>query len=129
MSDQSSRKPPPARPAGRPTAKDTDKPGRVAEDDRGNMAWQWANDAELQADDTAGGFDRLQALVDPALVVVEDDAPNSLKHNAKGLKAGYNPYDSGALGKTERKKKKSLRELSKWIETKRRVAEKKAGDE
>jgi hypothetical protein len=41
--------------------------------------------------------------------------------HAKGLKSGYNPYDSGALGKTERKKKLNLRELSKWIETKRKV--------
>jgi hypothetical protein len=125
MSDQSSRKPPPGGPARRPVPKTADKPGRVAEDERGNMAWEWANDAELQADDTAGGIDRLRALADPSLVVVDDDAPNSLKHNAKGLKMGYNPYDSGALGKTERKKKKSLRELSKWIETKRKVEEKK----
>jgi hypothetical protein len=125
MTDQSSRKPPPGGPPRRPTPKVAGKPGRVAEDDRGNMGWEWTNDADLQADDTAGGIDRLQALVDPTLVVVDDDAPKSLKHNPKGLKVGYNPYDSGALGKTERKKKLNLRELSKWIETKRAVEAKK----
>jgi hypothetical protein len=128
MANDTTRKPPgnPAKP--RPSTGPTE-PGRVAENDRGEMGWEWANDDTLQSDDTLGGIERLRALVDPSLVVVDDDAPNSLKHNAKGLKVGYNPYDSGALGKTERKKKKSLRELSKWIETKHRVAEKKDGDE
>jgi hypothetical protein len=101
----------------------------VAQDDRGNMGWEWASDEALQSDDTLGGIERLRALVDPTLVVIEDDAPNSVKHNPKGLKIGYNPYDSGALGKTERKKKKNLRELSKWIETKRAAEAKKENGE
>ena len=124
MANDTTRKPPgsPAKP--RPSTRPTE-PGRVAENDRGNMGWEWANDDALQSDDTLGGIERLQALVDPNLVVVDDDAPNSLKHNAKGLKVGYNPYDSGALGKTERKKKMNLRELSKWIETKRKTEAKK----
>ena len=128
MANNTTRKPPgnPAKP-GNP--KETQGPGRLAEDDRGNMGWEWAKDDALQADDTLGGIERLRALVDPALIVVDDDAPNTLKHNAKGLKVGYNPYDSGALGKTERKKKMNMRELSKWIETKRKVAEKKDGGE
>ena len=121
MANNTTRKPPgdPAKP--RPSTEPTG-PGRLAEDDRGNISWEWANDDALQSDDTLGGIERLRALVDPSLDVVDDDAPNTLKHNAKGLKVGYNPYDSGALGKTERKKKKNLRELSKWIETKRKVA-------
>lgn len=96
-------------------------PGRLAEDDRGNITWQWANNDALQADDTMGGIERLRALVDPSLDVVDDDAPNSLRDNTKGLKTGYNPYDSGKLGKVERKRKKSLAELSQWIEAKRKA--------
>jgi len=124
MVDDTKRKPP-GDPAKKPPATPPAGPGHVAEDDRGNMTWQWANDAVLQADDTAGAIERLRALVDPTLDVVDDDAPNSLQHNPKGLKIGYNPYDSGALGKTERKKKKSLRELSNWIETRRAAEAKK----
>jgi malate synthase len=96
-------------------------PGRLAEDDRGNITWQWANNDALQADDTLGGIERMRALVDPRLDVVDDEAPTSLRDNTKGLKTGYNPYDSGKLGKVERKKKKSLAELSQWIEARRKA--------
>ena len=120
---------PPVGPARKPTATEPSSPGRVATDDRGNMTWEWAQDDALQADDDAGTIERLRVLVDPSLGVVEDEPLNTLKHNAKGLKQGYNPYDSGALGKTERKKKKSLRELSKWIETKRKVESPGTADE
>ena len=120
MANETTRKPP-AGPARKPNSAETSEPGRVAENDRGNMAWEWAQDDSLQSDDTAGAIERLRVLVDPKLNVVDEDPPNTVKHNAKGLKQGYNPYDSGALGKTERKKKKNLRELSKWIETKRKV--------
>ena len=122
MANETTRKPPVV-PARKRTTTEPSEPGRVAENDRGDMAWEWAQDDTLQSDDTAGAIERLRVLVDPKLVVVDEDPPNTLKHNAKGLKQGYNPYDSGALGKTERKKKKSLRELSKWIEIKRKVAE------
>ncbi len=120
MADDPPRKPPSRRPSG-PEPVPEAEPGKLAEDDRGNMTWQWANNEVLQADNTAGGIERLRALVDPRLNVIEDDAPKSLRDNHKGLKTGYNPYDSGSLGKTARKKKKNLRELSKWIETKRKV--------
>jgi hypothetical protein len=120
MANETTRKPP-AIPARKRTTTEPNEPGRLAEDDRGNVAWEWAQDDALQSDDTAGAIERLRVLVDPKLNVVEEDPPNTIKHNAKGLKQGYNPYDSGALGKTERKRKKNLRELSKWIETKRKV--------
>ncbi len=120
MANETTRKPP-AAPIRKRTATEPSEPGRLAENDRGNISWEWAQDDTLQSDDTAGAIERLRVLVDPKLGVVDEDPPNTLKHNAKGLKQGYNPYDSGALGKTERKKKKNLRELSKWIETKRKV--------
>jgi hypothetical protein len=111
-------KPEPPAPPESPGAQEA---GQLAQDDRGNVTWEWANDEVLQADDTAGAILRLRALVDPSLGIIDDDAPNALKSNPKGLKVGYDPYDSGTLGKTERKKKKDLRELSKWIETKRKI--------
>jgi hypothetical protein len=118
-------KPPKKRPPG-PLTHDRppvppEEAGRLTEDERGNMTWQWANDEVLQADDTAGAVERLRALVDPNLGIVVDEAAPSAVHNSRGLKTGYNPYNSGALGKIERKKKKNLRELSKWIKAKRKA--------
>jgi len=97
--------------------------GRVGRDDRGNMTWEWAEDEELTADDTFGASRRIQALVDPALRIVDEDesAGGPVRSNPKGLKKGYDPYDSGELGKREFKKKRNLRELSKWIELRNRV--------
>lgn len=119
MPDEPSKKP---RAGDRRTASAAEsEPGHLAEDDRGNITWQWANNEVLQADDTFGAIQRLRALVDPSLGVIDDGPPGSSKHNPKGLKTGYNPYDSGSLGKTERKKKRNLRELSKWIAAQRKA--------
>jgi hypothetical protein len=95
-------------------------------DDRGNRTWEWADEEDLLADDTLGAAERVNALVDPKLQVKDDDDPpdNPVRSNPKGLKSGYNPYNSGALGK-QKWKKKDLRELSKWIQMRKRVAEKK----
>ncbi|MGB7738159.1 MAG: hypothetical protein WBM03_03530 [Steroidobacteraceae bacterium] len=121
MADETERKPPglPALPTA-PT--EPREPGRLAEDDRGNITWQWANEDVLLADDTAGAIERLRALVDPKLDVVDDyGRTDSVRDNPTGLYVGYNPYDSGSLGKTARMRKVDLRELSKWIETKRKI--------
>ena len=82
---------------------------------------------DLLADDTLGAAERVRALVDPALQVQDDsdDPLNPVRSNPKGLKSGYNPYNSGALGKQSFKKKKNLKELSKWIDLRKKVAEKK----
>jgi len=66
----------------------------------------------------------VRALVDPNLQVADDpdDPLNPAQNNPKGLKSGYNPYNSGALGKQSWKKKKNLRELSKWIELRKKLA-------
>ncbi len=71
MKQDKTGKPPASQPPQRDDAPD---PGRLAEDDRGNITWQWADDDELQADDTGGSLTRLQALVDPKLDVVDDRA-------------------------------------------------------
>ena len=101
--------------------------GHLGTDDRGNVTWEWQDEGDLLADDTLGGAERIRALVDPSLQVKddEDDPLNPIRSNPKGLKSGYNPYNSGALVKTTWKKKKNLKELSKWIELRKKVGEKK----
>jgi hypothetical protein len=117
-------KPPATKPDAAPET-DRSEPGRFGLDERGNVTWQWADDANLQADGTLGVAERLRAL-DPGLDVVEEKpAPGPVPVNPKGLKTGYNPYDSGALVKDSWKKKKDLRQLSKWIETRRKMEGKK----
>ena len=111
-------------------AKDGD-PGRLGMDDRGNVTWEWnEEEPDLVADDTLGAAERVRALIDPRLQVKDDDDDplSPIQSNPKGLKTGYNPYNSGALGKQRWKKKKSLKELSKWIELRKKVAEKKEPD-
>lgn len=101
--------------------------GRLGTDDRGNVTWEWKDEGDLLADDTLGGAERIRALVDPSLDVKDDDDDplNPMRSNPKGLKSGYNPYNSGALGKQSWKKKKNLKELSKWIELRKKMDEKK----
>jgi hypothetical protein len=113
-----------------PTApKGTSDAGHLGTNDLGNVTWEWKDEGDLLADDTLGSVERLRALVDPSLQVKDDDDPlNPVRSNPKGLKSGYNPYNSGALGKQSWKKKKDLRELSKWIELRKKVATKKDGE-
>ena len=128
---------PGTKPAGTPTDPKKpgagNEPGRIGEDDRGNMTWQWSDDETLQADDTLGAAERMRALVGPGLDVQEDNANSvdplrSIQANSnKGLKSGYNPYNSGALGKQQWKKKKDLRKLSEWISLKKKVEGKDQG--
>jgi hypothetical protein len=119
------------KPGGKPAATKGGEAGHLGVDDRGNVTWEWQDEGDLLADDTLGGAERLRALVDPKLQVTEDeeDPLNPVRSNPKGLKSGYNPYNSGALGKQSFRKKKNLKELSKWIELRKKVAEKKETEE
>jgi hypothetical protein len=107
-----------------------DEPGHLGVDDRGNVTWEWSGEGDLLADDSLGAAERVRALVVPGLDVQDDadDPLNPASNNPKGLKSGYNPYNSGALGKQSFRKKKDLRELSKWIELRKKMSQKK-GDE
>jgi hypothetical protein len=126
MADDKTRMPPDGTAGQRPPAEPCE-PGRLAEDDRGNITWQWANEDVLKADDTMGAIECLRVLADPGLDLVDDDGrPDPVRDNPAGLHVGYNPYDSGSLGKTARMKKVDLRELSKWIDAKRKASA--AGD-
>ena len=95
--------------------------GRVKFDERGNAVWEWAV--------TTGSFSlevstqRLQKLEHPALSIA-DDAPTpfeTVRANPLGTKKGYDPYDSGRLGKKAPPAKKDLRKLSEWLKLKKQA--------
>ena len=101
--------------------KDVKGTGRVKFDDRGNAVWEWSV--------ATGAFgrevttERLQKLEHPALSIA-DDAPTPLdtvRPNPLGTKKGYDPYDSGRLGKKPPPAKKDLRKLSEWLKLKKQA--------
>ncbi|HEX7011449.1 MAG TPA: hypothetical protein VF161_01815 [Steroidobacteraceae bacterium] len=98
------------------------RPGQIAFDDRGNAVFAWS-DARLVQDGEEGDRARQRALDHPGLSLVEDEPfPNApIRHNARGLRVGYNPYESGLLPRKPVRKKRDLRELSRWMELKRRL--------
>lgn len=106
----------------RPRTVEPQQPGRIAFDDRGNAIYAW-NEDQLSLEGEEGERARRKALELPGLAMVEDepvaDAP--IRSNANGLSMGYNPYESGLLPQKQVAKKRDLRELSKWLEMKKRV--------
>jgi hypothetical protein len=107
----------------RPRTVEPEQPGRIAFDDRGNAIYAW-NEDQLSLDGEEGERARRKALELPGLAMVEDEpvANAPIQHNTKGLTLGYNPYESGLLAQKEVPKKKTdLRQLSKWLEMKKRV--------
>lgn len=101
-----------------------EKPGKIAFDDRGNALFEWGDD-RLSEDSDTGERLRRQALEHPGLSMMDDEpAANApIRTNPKGLRVGYNPYESGVLAKKEWKRKRDLNELSKWIEAKKKMNE------
>jgi hypothetical protein len=97
-----------------------DQPGQIAFDDRGNAVYEW-QDPALHEDGEAGERARKQALAHPGLAIVDDEGPPNapIRNNPKGLRTGYNPYESGLLARKGPAKKRDLRELSKWMEAKK----------
>jgi hypothetical protein len=100
-----------------------DRAGKINFDDRGNAFFEWRDDL-LGEDNDAAQRRRDQALESPELSLVEDGRPPSKEPMPRNCRSGYNPYESGVVDRKARSKKRDLRELSKWIEAKRR-----AGDE
>ena len=92
----------------------------IAFDELDNAVWQFAPDEEADLE-TPGG--QVHALEHPALSIVEDEPPatQAIRSNAKGLQAGYNPYDSGHLARKFACKPRDMRELSKWIEIRKKL--------
>jgi hypothetical protein len=103
--------------------------GRVKFDDRGNAVWEWS--VATGAFGREVSTERMQRLEHPALSLAED-APTpheTVRANPHGTKKGYDPYDSGKLGKAPGAPKKTdLRKLSEVIKLKKQAAGNK-GDE
>lgn len=87
--------------------------GRVERDDRGNAVWQWSRSA-----------DDLPPHLEHSGLAVADDAPSptgSATVNKLAARVGYDPYQTGLIEKNRRPKKRDLRELSRWIELKKKM--------
>lgn len=106
-------------------AEKVDGPGKIAFDDRGNAQFEWGNDLLAQDSDTGERL-RQKALAHPGLAIADEEPPPNvpIRSNPKGLRLGYNPYESGLLAQKERKPKRNLRELSRWIDMKRKLNQK-----
>jgi hypothetical protein len=113
-------KPSPDVSAPSPPAKQT---GRVQFDERGNAVWEWS--VATGAFGREVSTERLQKLENTGLSLAEDAPTPSqrVKANPLGAVKGYNPYDSGKLGKPrEVPKKKDLKKLSDWLKLKKQAA-------
>lgn len=107
----------------RPRVVEPNQPGRIAFDERGNAVYEW-NEDRLSADGEEAERARRKALDHPGLSMVEEEQQTNapIQNNAKGLRLGYNPYESGLLPRKAAPKKRDLRELSKWLEMKKRLS-------
>ena len=100
-------------------------------DDRGNAIWEWA--VSTGAFGREVSTERLKKLESPGLSLA-DDAPtpfDKVKPNPQGVVKGYNPYDSGKLGRTGPvpAKKKDLRKLGDWLRLKKQAENKGPDDD
>ena len=106
----------PAGPSSKNDAGGEKTTGRVKFDDRGNAVWEWQ--LATGAFGVEVSTQRLQKLEHPALSIAADDAPTpfeTVRANPLGAKKGYDPYDSGRLGKKPPPAKKDLRKLGEWL--------------
>ena len=95
--------------------------GRVKFDDRGNAVWEWQ--LETGSFGIEVSTQRLQKLANPTLSIA-DDGPTpfeTVRANPLGTKKGYDPYDSGKLGKKPPPAKKDLRKLGEWLKLKKQA--------
>ena len=111
---------PQAHAKGKAEAKGT---GRVKFDDRGNAVWEWSLATGAFGHEVSN--ERMQRLEHPALSIA-DDAPTpseTVRANPLGTKKGYDPYDSGKLGKKpQAPRKKDLRRLGELLKLKKQAA-------
>lgn len=113
----------PAEPSSKKEAGNAKSTGRVKFDDRGNAVWEW------QVATGAFGIEvstqRLQKLENQTLsIIADEESPTpfeTVRANPLGAKKGYDPYDSGKLGKKPQAAKKDLRKLSEWLKLKKQA--------
>ena len=88
-----------------------DGQGRTEYDELGNAVW-------VPYKGLSGKEALARLLNEDSFAITEDESKGTvrrIRENRGGLGKGYDPYDSGLLLKKKWKKKKNLRELSKWI--------------
>jgi hypothetical protein len=102
---------------------DSKSTGRVKFDDRGNAVWEWQVATGRFSPEVS--TQRLQKLEHPALSIADDSSTplDPVRSNPLGTKKGYDPYDSGKLGKAAGAppRKKDLRKLSEWLKLKKQA--------
>jgi hypothetical protein len=89
--------------------------GRIEFDELGNAVW-------VPGSGATGDEVMRRLLDDPTLAFGEEYSQGTHKRiekNPLGVRKGYDPYDSGLLVKKEWKKRKDLRKLSAWIQSKK----------
>ncbi|MSQ91318.1 MAG: hypothetical protein EXR87_00055 [Gammaproteobacteria bacterium] len=89
--------------------------GKIEFDELGNAIW-------VPSTAALSGDEMLRLLNVPTLAITDDFAQSMnrpVKKNPQGMKRGYDPYDSGLLAKKQFKKKKDLRKLSTWIQSRK----------
>ncbi|HEY1314362.1 MAG TPA: hypothetical protein VGE92_10815 [Steroidobacteraceae bacterium] len=105
--------------------------GRVKFDDRGNAVWEWAVSTGAFGNELSP--ERLQKLEHPALSIADEPQPvaETVRANPLGTKKGYDPYDSGKLGKAAAapRKKKDLRRLGEFLKLKKQAASNKQSED
>jgi hypothetical protein len=85
--------------------------GRVTRDDRGLAVWEWLPDDRPT----------VARAREPGLTIVEDaPAPAADKLRKELGGPGYNPYGTARLDQNPRPVKRDLRELSRWIELRKK---------
>lgn len=90
--------------------------GKIEFDELGNPVWVPYGGGSAQ--------DVIARLLNEDKFSIQEDkggAVDRIQSNPVGLKKGYDPYDSGILNKDKYKKKRNMRELSKWIEARKKL--------
>lgn len=89
--------------------------GRIEFDEVGNAVW-------VPSNAPVSGRDIRQLLETSEFAFAPEETAeriHTIEANPLGLVKGYNPYASGMLNKKERRRKKDLRALSRWIQQKK----------